>query len=145
LVHYLRSDRGVLYDSKSSVELRREQDRSRSSPEVIRSEQLAENTDNFAVSPTLESLANAVTRSTSVVVRTPRNGAAFKRNIVFEWTAVEGGGITLEILSNKGKPLYRFAHQKSPVLFNSGLKSGLYYWKLEGKSDLLYVGKFLVR
>ncbi len=145
LAQILRSDGPALLESKRSVEVQREQARPESSPDRAQLEQSAEILENFTASPTLENLANAVPRSTSVVVRSPRNGATFNGKIAFEWTATEPGGITLEILSNTGKPLHKFVHHKSPLLFPMELKPGLYYWKLEGQSELLYVGKFLVK
>ena len=145
LAQILRNDRPILSELKRSVNGPTEQVRTESSAGSAQSASPSEYAANFVGSPTLENLANAVTRSTSVAVRAPGNGVTLKGKIEFEWMAREPSKIAMEILSNTGKPVYRFAHCKSPFHFNGELKPGLYYWKLEDESDLLYVGKFFVK
>ena len=100
---------------------------------------------NFAPYPELESLVQTVSRSQSVTVRSPGIEDSVAEIIVFDWDTEAAGPITLRIISNIGRDVRAFSNQTSPVKLSLSLKPGLYYWKLEDRNDLLYVGKFFVR
>lgn len=100
--------------------------------------------DNFSVSLNMEDLVQTQFRSLSVEVITPETGEVVQQPVQFKWKDV-GEPLTLKILSNKERTLLA-----APVTHNSytaqkKFAPGLYYWKLETKDEVLYVGKFLVR
>jgi hypothetical protein len=101
--------------------------------------------DNFTVSPNLENLVNAHSRSLSIQVLSPLNGENFTERILFQWKADEDDRITLKILSNKEKTLRTISVRGSRYAFSQKIPPGLYYWKLESKDELLYLGKFIVK
>ncbi len=101
--------------------------------------------DNFSESPNLENLVNSASRSESPLVVSPKNNADVGREILFEWKVQEVGSVSLTILSNREEVLKAVTLNKSKLLFSGKLNPGLYYWKLERKDELLYVGKFFVR
>ncbi len=101
--------------------------------------------DNFSESPNLEDYVNSASRSASSIVLSPNNGAVVHRQIRFEWKPQGVGPVTVKILSNKEKVLKSVKLVGSKFLFTEKLKPGLYYWKLESKDELLYVGKILVK
>jgi hypothetical protein len=65
--------------------------------------------------------------------------------ILFVWKTQESGPFTVKILSNTEKVSKSMRVEKSRLLFTGKLNPGLYYWKLECKDELLYVGKFMVK
>ncbi len=101
--------------------------------------------EDFHTSPNLENLVNAQQRSQTIRVLSPRIGAIVDRRVKFEWEGDGGEAVKIEIISNKDRILYAVSVSSSPYLFERQLSPGLYYWKLEGKNDLLYVGKFIVK
>jgi hypothetical protein len=101
--------------------------------------------DNFSVSPNLENLVNSVLRSASPLVLSPKNGLVVSQPILFVWKTQESGPFTVKILSNTEKVSKSMRVEKSRLLFTGKLNPGLYYWKLECKDELLYVGKFMVK
>ncbi len=101
--------------------------------------------DNFTVSPDLENLVNAHLRSFSIRVLSPLNGENFTKRILFQWKADVDDRLTLKILSNKEKILQTISVRGSRYVFSRKIPPGLYYWKLESKDELLYLGKFLVK
>jgi len=100
--------------------------------------------DNFVVSPNLENLVNAHSRSLSIQVLSPLNGENFKEKILFLWKANADERLTLKVLSNKERTLHTISVRGSRYVFSKKIPAGLYYWKLESKDELLYLGKFLV-
>jgi hypothetical protein len=101
--------------------------------------------DNFTVSPDLENLVNAHSRALSIQVLSPLNEENFKERILFQWKADADDRLTLKILSNKEKTLQTVSVRGSRYVFSQKIPPGLYYWKLESKDELLYLGKFLVK
>lgn len=101
--------------------------------------------DNFAVSPNLENLVNAHSRSLSIQVLSPLNGENFRKRVLFQWKADADGWLTLKVLSNKERTLHTISVRGSRYVFSQKFPAGLYYWKLENKDELLYLGKFLVK
>lgn len=101
--------------------------------------------EDFPTSPNLENLVNTQLRSRGVRVFSPRIGALVDRHVKFEWEEDGGEAVKIEILSNKERVIHAVRVKGSPHNFDRQLEPGLYYWKLEGKSELLYVGKFIVK
>ncbi|HTR80488.1 MAG TPA: hypothetical protein VMM58_02585 [Bacteroidota bacterium] len=100
---------------------------------------------SFAYSPTLENLVNSVARSPMIKIISPKNGSNVDRSIKFIWQSTQKGPYTIKILSNREKTIYNATSLNSQWTFNEKLEPGLYYWKLENKEDLLFVGKFFVK
>gem|GEM_PF-591796 len=101
--------------------------------------------ENFTVSPNLENLVNAHSRSLSVEVLSPLNGENFKERILFQWKADADDRLTLKILSNNEKTLQTISVRGSRYVFSQKIPPGLYYWKLEDNDELLHLGKFFVK
>lgn len=100
--------------------------------------------DNFSASPNLENLVNANSRSLSIQVESPLNGEKLKDKILFRWKVIGDDPVVLKILSNKEKTLQTVTVRGSRYEFFRKMPPGLYYWKLENRDELLYLGKFLV-
>jgi len=135
----------VLSDSKVSMQTAR-RDTSKGSisdDERIKRRELF--ADNFSESPNLENLVNAVSRSESPFVVSPKNNDVVSQDILFRWKMHDAGLITITILSNSENVVRSVSLEQSTFLFSEKLDPGLYYWKLERKGDLLYVGKFFVK
>lgn len=140
----LRNGEVTMHDSeKIANTIGQEQKGNTLTEKVERGDVVAVN--SFAISHNLEDLVNAELRSPSVTILTPANNSIPKGPILFSWQRGEAGPLTLKILSNTEKILYSSKTEKSRLLLKEKLHPGLYYWKLESKDELLYVGKFLVK
>ena len=53
--------------------------------------------------------------------------------------------LVLKILNNKGTEVYSAEAEKNEYVFKETLNPGLYYWKLEYREEMLFVGKFRVK
>lgn len=100
---------------------------------------------NFAASPNLDDFVNDRSRSKEFVVLSPGNGAAVGPNEIFRWRKAAGTLHTMSILDNKGHTVVTGIATDSGYALKQRLTPGLYYWKLEDESELLYVGKFIVK
>jgi hypothetical protein len=96
--------------------------------------------DNFTESPNLEDLVHTDFRSSSVEVISPSNGDVVQTPILFKWKGTDEA-MTLKILTNKERTIV----SGDAFTVNKKLAPGLYYWKLETKKELVFIGKFLVR
>jgi hypothetical protein len=101
--------------------------------------------DNFTISPNLENLVNVHSRSLSIQVLSPLNGEIIKERILFRWKVDTDDRLTLKILSNKETILQAISVRGSRYILVQKFPPGLYYWKLESKDELLYLGKFFVK
>lgn len=101
--------------------------------------------DDFTLAPNLENLVDAQSRSSSVRVLSPLQGTTQGGKILFRWKSDQSDVMTLKILSNKEKTLHVFTVRNSRYVFAEKVPPGVYYWKLESRDELLYVGKFIVR
>jgi hypothetical protein len=99
--------------------------------------------DNFAELPSLEDLVRAQYRSIAIEIEAPALGEEVGKSITFKWAHVPGKGLILRIIDNAGKDVHSVRTAKNGYVFKGTLKPGLYYWKLESKDELLFVGKFL--
>lgn len=103
--------------------------------------------DSFRVNPNLEAMIDGKFRSVAVQVISPRNRETYGRDMVFSWKNFKRKPLTLKILNNRSRLLFQYDLEagENRFDFKEELKSGLYYWKLECRNDLLYVGNFYVR
>ncbi|MEW5800106.1 MAG: hypothetical protein AB1728_13990 [Bacteroidota bacterium] len=111
-------------------------------PPVKEQEQLL--ADNFSESLNMEDLVRTQFRSISVEVITPDVGEVVQQPVQFKWKDV-GEPLTLKILSNKERTLISTQVTTNSYTAQKKFAPGLYYWKLETKDELIFVGKFLVR
>lgn len=99
--------------------------------------------DNFAELPSLEDLVRAQYRSIAIDIEAPALGEEVGKSITFKWTHASGRGLILRIIDNAGKDVHSVRTAENGYVFMGTLRPGLYYWKLESKDELLFVGKFL--
>ena len=99
---------------------------------------------SFTVDPELEDLANGRSRSAAFSAMSPANGSVLGQNAVFSWKGKGREPLTLSIMNNKGDTVLTESGPPSRYVLRQKLSPGLYYWKVESASELLYVGKFLV-
>jgi len=100
---------------------------------------------NFEVNPNLEYMINSQLRNISIQIFSPKNNSSFKKEINFSWEAIPNANLQIKILDNKNNVILQYSVKKNKFLLKEKLAPGLYYWKLENQSDLLYVGKFYIK
>jgi hypothetical protein len=100
---------------------------------------------NFKVDPELENLVNRQTRSEALSVMSPTNGSVLGPGAVFRWKGEGRKPLTLGIMNNKGDTVLTENGPHSQFVLKRRLSAGLYYWRIESESELLYVGKFFVK
>lgn len=99
--------------------------------------------DNFSPSVHLEDLVQTVFRSAAIDVITPTIGEVVHQPVQFTWN-IAASSLTLKIVSNHEKTLLSTQVQSHSYVMKKKLSPGLYYWKLETDTELLFVGKFVV-
>ncbi|MDZ7391613.1 MAG: zf-HC2 domain-containing protein [candidate division KSB1 bacterium] len=99
---------------------------------------------NFRPLPYLEAMIDDVTRSFSLTVLSPRINEKLSGNILFRWAGDSANVASLKILNNRGAEIFATEPEQNQFIFKERLAPGLYYWKLESKEEVVYVGKFLV-
>jgi Putative zinc-finger len=115
---------------------------------------------NFTPDPYLEEWMSENTRSTARLIDTvfsPQKAEKFfDKDITFRWRMQEQASkksgrevFTLKILDNSENEIFNFkpSNVRFPNFFVSIAPkifghSGLYYWRIEDKNDVLYLGKF---
>lgn len=100
---------------------------------------------NFTESPNLENLVGSEMRSGAPQVLSPLNGAVVGQEILFRWEGEYKGPFVLKILTNTEKVCVNRTLNDPHLTIRHHLLPGVYYWKLESRGELLYVGKFLVK
>ena len=100
---------------------------------------------DFRVNHNLENMIGSQSRSANVRIFSPRNNIYLTKNILFSWEEIRNKPLQLKILNNRNEVFFEYTAKDNRVLFKERLAPGLYYWKLESKNDLLYVGKFFVK
>lgn len=104
----------------------------------------------FQVNPNLENMIGSPVRGSMFEAVTPKNNTIVRPDgnsldpVRFSWKEPLPIPHTLKIVTNSNREIYRFKVKKDSFVFNDKLEPGLYYWKLENTSELLYVGKFQV-
>lgn len=99
---------------------------------------------NFWINPNLEYMVNSQLRDETIKVNSPTNNSVVKNNILFAWESFTTKPIQLKILNNENDILFEYTIRSNTFVLNETLSPGLYYWKLENQTDLLYVGKFFI-
>jgi hypothetical protein len=99
----------------------------------------------FVPSPNLEDLVGSRVRSDDFKAVSPPVGEVVKGSVLFAWEDRKGARFTLRILDNRERVKFSTSLDSSHFLFTGRLLPGLYYWKLEGKEELLHLGKFVVK
>jgi hypothetical protein len=99
---------------------------------------------NFKINPNLEYMINSQSRNISIQIISPKNNSSFEKEIKFSWEPSNSKNLQIKILDNKNNVLWQYSVKKDEFLLKEKLSPGLYYWKLENQSDLLYVGKFYI-
>ncbi len=100
---------------------------------------------NFKINPNLEFMVNSQFRNETIKVNSPVNKATFRGKILFAWESFSPSSIQLKILNNKNDIIYQYTLNQSEFVLKEKLSPGVYYWKLESHTDLLYVGKFFIK
>jgi hypothetical protein len=100
--------------------------------------------ENYRVNPNLENMIGSKYRSADVEILSPHNNAYIKGEILFSWKRISHSPLTLKIINNKNEEFFDHLIKENKYLLKRRLSPGLYYWKLENKNDLLYIGKFFV-
>jgi len=111
---------------------------------VIMTKPVPDTSTNFEILPYLEGMLSDVSRSESVDVLSPETGEVVHGKPVFSWEGMQGEKVYLIILDNLGNERFAFTTDDNQFTLPKKLDPGLYYWKLETKDDLLFLGKFLV-
>jgi hypothetical protein len=99
---------------------------------------------NFAINPNLEYMINSQFRNETIKVNSPANNSTLIDNIIFAWESFTDKPSQLKILSNHNEVIFEYTIQANQFVLKEILPPGLYYWKLENQTDLLYVGKFFI-
>lgn len=99
----------------------------------------------FDESPNLEDLLHSSMRSTQIKILSPPDGFNAKNEIDFHWTSGKSQTYFLKILDNKEEVVQQDTIHGNSFVMKDVPPPGLYYWKLENQSDLLHLGKFIVR
>jgi len=104
---------------------------------------------NYEIYPDFENLIEESFRSEfSLKILEPKTGQVLPLNkpIVFKWKGETDEKIRIAIFNNKAEKLYEIKHiSDNQVILNKKLRPGLYYWKVETESDLVYLGKFVIK
>jgi hypothetical protein len=100
---------------------------------------------NFKVDPELENLVNRQPRSEALSVMSPTNGSVLGPGALFSWNEEGRRPLALSIMNNNGDTVLTENCPHSQFVLKRRLSAGLYYWRIESESELLYVGKFFVK
>lgn len=97
--------------------------------------------ENFRPSPFYENLAGINMRNSGMVVISPVSDTVI-RIPVFEWDDDVIDSLTLVIISNSEKLLYKKRIRNGSI---PGFKvdPGLYYWQLQNEHETLFTGRFI--
>ena len=79
------------------------------------------------------------------MVISPSEGATLGADAAFRWKAAGGKSQKLSILNNRGTAVLTKVVSHGEFVLRQKLAPGLYYWKIESETELLYVGKFLAK
>jgi hypothetical protein len=100
--------------------------------------------EHFAPSPNLDDLVQSEFRSAAVDVLAPSNGESVRPPITFRWRH-SGHPMKLKVLSNKEITVLTAIVTADSFTTAKKFEPGLYYWKLENREELLFIGRFFVR
>jgi hypothetical protein len=95
-----------------------------------------------------ENLIAANYRNNNIEVASPLLNQQFsnRQKIVFKFSGDISTSLVIKIYNNKGKRIHTTnSFQNNIYTLDIKLSKGLYYWKLEENTNLLYTGKFIVK
>ena len=130
-------------EEKSAEDIRRIESRS-AEPGIDKKKRDQRRHSWYSVNSNLENMIGSRLRSGLFEVLTPLDNRVLKVPIHFSWKEALSGSHTLKIVNNKNVVLYKYPVQGRSFDFTGKLRGGLYYWKMESRSELLYVGKFFI-
>ncbi len=102
----------------------------------------------FKADPMYEHYIENTYRSemTTIEVITPDIGEMINsETLTFHWDYDPPTILTITILNNQQEVMLKSNCESDGVTFPNTLSNGLYYWKLETESDLIYIRKFIVK
>jgi hypothetical protein len=103
---------------------------------------------SFKTNPSLENIIGATRNAGAFKMEFPKMGARLSENkvIVFRWSMDKQAKNILRILDNSGSEVYtsELIEEKSYTLSPGILKTGLYYYKIMEKDEIVFFGKFYV-
>ncbi|MEW5799533.1 MAG: hypothetical protein AB1728_11070 [Bacteroidota bacterium] len=100
--------------------------------------------DKFSPSAHLDDLVQTQFRSVAINAISPAINETTTSPISFRWDGTSQP-LLLSILTNKEKRIFSTPVKTTFYTLQEKLQPGLYYWKLEDETDLLFTGKFIVR
>ncbi|HMY35897.1 MAG TPA: zf-HC2 domain-containing protein [bacterium] len=81
----------------------------------------------------------------SLQIISPLVDAIISDSVIFDWKPKETKNLELVILNNREEQMQRISIN-APFIWNTTtVMPGLYYWKLETSTDLLYIGRFIIK
>ena len=83
----------------------------------------------------------------SIEILSPSKNKIFSGEVIFEWKSESAEKLQVKVLDNNENVISESDGSGSTFILKADdlkLQTGLYYWKLESPTDLLYVGKFYV-
>jgi hypothetical protein len=118
----------------------------KSSPEEYIAEDISLS-ENFRENRILENFINRNVRSETIVqIISPSIEDTLSEPVIFKWLKPGGTNfITLILVDNKNKALYKANVDGNEIKYGGKLKPGLYYWKIESNGKLEVVGKFYIK
>lgn len=104
--------------------------------------------DAFTPSPQIENFINHPFRSNTITEwLSPPDSCKNPDRLLFQWKATQDENLSLKLLNNKEQIVYHAPMNNgfTLILRDLRLKPGLYYWKVETETDLIRVGKFIIK
>ena len=103
---------------------------------------------NFKESTYLEDLMSTRFRSSySFEIESPKNGINIEDDLEFKWNTDYEGLLFINIFNNREEKVLNFTVENNQLVIqdlDEKLPPGLYYWKLESKRSIFFIGKFFV-
>ncbi len=100
---------------------------------------------NYVESPNLQGLVGRSFRSGDIKILAPAVGEVMHDSLAFGWDTQAPPPFVLRIVNNREDSVLTRSLGDSHFVLRQKLEPGLYYWKLESRDQLLYVGKFFVK
>ncbi len=91
-----------------------------------------------------EAVSGDVFRSQKLIVISPINAKESDGDVTFRLKFEKPEHRYIKVFNNRNKLVFTTASADTGLNFTETFPPGLYYWKLETASDLLYLGKFII-
>jgi hypothetical protein len=150
----IRKGNAVITKNDSTSKIVQEKSIQKPEQKNLTNEELAANLTgpDFTPNQYLEEMSTENVRSVNEKldkVISPASGIKiYNKDIAFRWSMIQNEPVTIKILTNKEKEVVNKSIEKgfpnftinvAPDIFKH---SGLYYWKIEDKDEVLHIGKF---